>query len=64
MRFYLVPCRSIPIAYRWCFNSQNEKRKDKEVTVRIERILKLRGQIMKGVEMGTRAISTYALCWR
>jgi hypothetical protein len=31
---------------------QNEKRKDKEVTARIERILKLRDQAMKGVDMG------------
>jgi hypothetical protein len=64
MRFYLVPCRNIPIAYRWCLNSQNEKRKDKEVTARIERILKIRDQAIKGVEMGARAISIYALCWR
>lgn len=31
---------------------ENEKRKDKEVTARIERILKLRDQAMKGVDMG------------
>jgi hypothetical protein len=31
---------------------QNEKRKDKEVTARIERILKLRDQSMNGVDMG------------
>ncbi|KAH9979034.1 hypothetical protein BGW80DRAFT_1442884 [Lactifluus volemus] len=31
---------------------ENEKRKDKEVTIRIERILKLRDQAMKGVEIG------------
>ncbi|KAH9985790.1 hypothetical protein BJV74DRAFT_775412 [Russula compacta] len=30
---------------------ENEKRKDKEVTARIERILKLRDQAMKGVDM-------------
>ena len=33
---------------------QNEKRKDKEVTSRIERILKLRDQAMKGVDMSAR----------
>lgn len=31
---------------------QNEKRKDKEVTARIEGIIKLRDQAMKGVDMG------------
>jgi hypothetical protein len=35
---------------------QNEKRKDKEVTARIERILKLRDQAMKGVDMGARTM--------
>jgi len=33
-----------------------EKKKDKEVTARIERILKLRDQAMKGVDMGARTI--------
>ncbi|KAI0256368.1 hypothetical protein BJV78DRAFT_1171398 [Lactifluus subvellereus] len=31
---------------------ENEKRKDKEVTARIERILKLRDQATKGIDMG------------
>ena len=31
---------------------QNEKRKDKEVTTRIERILKLRDQAIEGVDIG------------
>ncbi|KAI9455457.1 DNA/RNA polymerase [Lactarius psammicola] len=31
---------------------ENEKRKDEEVTARIQRILKLRDQAMKGVDMG------------
>lgn len=35
---------------------QNEKRKDKEVTARIERILKLRDQAMEGVDMGARTM--------
>ena len=43
------------------FNIQNEKRKDKEVTARIERILKLRNQSMKGVDMGARTIYNFTL---
>jgi S-adenosylmethionine synthetase len=39
---------------------QNEKRKDKEVTARIERILKLRDQAIKGVDMGARTM--FILC--
>ena len=30
---------------------QNEKRKDKELTLRIERILKLRDEAIKGVDL-------------
>lgn len=33
---------------------QNEKRKDKEVTARIERILKLRDEVMKGIDIRAR----------
>jgi hypothetical protein len=54
----------MPAAYRWRFNLQNEKRKDKEVTTRIERILKLRDQAMRGVDIGARMIFIYVLCWR
>ena len=35
---------------------QNEKRKDKEVTARIERILKLRDQALKGIDIGARSM--------
>jgi hypothetical protein len=45
------------------FNLQNEKRKDKEVTARIERIFKLRDQAMKGVDVGARTTFIYALGW-
>lgn len=33
---------------------QNEKRKDKEVTERIEKLLKRRDEVTKGVDLGTR----------
>jgi hypothetical protein len=33
---------------------QNEKRKDKEVTERIEKLLKRREEVTKGVDLGTR----------
>jgi hypothetical protein len=59
-----MTCRSMPTAYRWRCNLQNEKRKDKEVTARIERILKLRDQAMRGVDMGARTIFIYAHGWR
>ena len=32
---------------------QNEKRKDKEVTERIEKLLKRREEVTKGVDLGT-----------
>ena len=44
---------------------QNEKRKDKEVTARIERILKLRDQAMRGVDTGARTMFIFIrACWR
>jgi hypothetical protein len=39
---------------------QNEKRKDKEVTARIERIFQLRDQAMKGVDTGAHPM--FILC--
>ena len=42
---------------------QNEKRKDKEVTARIERILKLRDHAMEGVDMGARTTFRFYLAY-
>ena len=33
---------------------QNEKRKDKDVTERIEKLLQRRDEVMKGIDLGTR----------
>ena len=52
---------STPTTYVPPFNIQNEKRKDKEVTARIERILKLRNQSMRGVDMGARITYNFTL---
>lgn len=44
---------------------QNEKRKDQEVTARIERIFKLRDQAMRGVDTGARTMFIFMrACWR
>lgn len=57
MRFIHSPTTSsVSTTQESHFNLQNEKRKDKEVTARIERILKLRDQSVKGVDIGTRMI--------
>lgn len=37
---------------------QNEKRKDKDLTERIEKLLKRRDEVTKGVDLGTRRICT------
>jgi hypothetical protein len=47
--------------HRLHFNVQNEKRKDKEVTARVEHIFKLRDQAMKGVDMGARTMYSLTL---
>jgi len=52
---------SATTTYRLHFNVQNEKRKDKEVTTRVEHIFKLRDQAMKGVHMGARTMYNLTL---
>jgi len=52
---------SASTTHRPHFNVQNEKRKDKELTARIERILKLRNQAVKGVDIGARMIHNFML---
>ena len=51
----MAPSR-VTTTYRLHFTVQNEKRKDKEVTARVEHIFKLRDQAMKGVDMGARTM--------
>jgi len=58
MRFISSPGLCQPLTGPVSTNLQNEKRKDKEVTARIEHILKLRDQATQGVDMGALIIST------
>ena len=65
MRFILWPLGVCKPLIARIYVRQNEKRKDKEVTSRIGRLLKLRDQSMKGVDMGAHTMLILcALCWR
>jgi hypothetical protein len=63
MRFIPTAPSSATTTYKAAFQCpvQNEKRKDKEVTARVENILKLRDQAMKGVDMGARTMYNLTL---
>lgn len=43
--------------------SQNEKKKDKELTIRIEKILKLRDEVMQGADICKPSSTNWSPAW-
>jgi len=49
----------VTVQLKWHTLQQNEKKKDKELTARIEKILKQKEEAVKGVDLGKPAVSLF-----
>jgi hypothetical protein len=47
------------VQLKWHTLQQNEKKKDKELTARIEKILKQKEEAVKGVDLGKSTLSSF-----